>query len=194
MLLSPWAHVIISLVKFLFFYTWTFTNIWYVNKKHGTWPFNITENFGCLSSLNHPYSIYLKWKTQNKIIFKYWSRPSKSRPTLVSGNINGPIVQETPVDQAYDNLKTAVYQKKFRLQVFGQQVIWQLNVLNNSKNAKFCAIVFDCYLHWSHVQFAHFIPQFFISCRTLIHMQWMFEFYLVSVSLVTGIYNLYNWI
>lgn len=38
-----------------------------------------------------------------------------------SRNINGPIVQETPVDQAYDNLKTAVYQKKFRLQVFGQQ-------------------------------------------------------------------------
>lgn len=112
------------------------------------------------------------------MIFKYWSRPSKSRPTLVSGNINGPIVQETPVDQAYDNLKTAVYQKKFRLQVFGQQVIWQLNVLNNSKNAKFCAIVFDCYLHWSHVQFAHFIPEFFFMQD--------FDSYAVDVRILFG--------
>ncbi|XP_048762219.2 uncharacterized protein LOC125670858 [Ostrea edulis] len=38
-----------------------------------------------------------------------------------SRNINGPLVQEIPVDEAYDKLKTAVYQKQLRLQIFGQQ-------------------------------------------------------------------------
>ncbi|XP_061191548.1 uncharacterized protein LOC133199694 [Saccostrea echinata] len=46
---------------------------------------------------------------------------SSSQCDHYSRNINGPTVQETPVDEAYDNLKTAVYQKKFRLQIFGQQ-------------------------------------------------------------------------
>ncbi|XP_022318193.2 uncharacterized protein LOC111121287 isoform X2 [Crassostrea virginica] len=46
---------------------------------------------------------------------------STSQCDHFSRSINGPVVQETPIDDAYDNLKTAVYQKKFRLQVFGVQ-------------------------------------------------------------------------